>query len=230
MALLNNRHDVLISPTVLSVDPLSLWVQAEEQFAANRYSGADDALPVLSGSASSRVGLVAPHAVNVLVNGDVKLADRFTGGLCLAVASATNVSHVVRSRTSDEPRTWTLRTDEFAKAVGRLIGQSQIILDLHGMRDDHGVDVCLGRGPSPHEGHDALVDICKAGFSGFDVRVDEPFSGRPSHTVMSLLHSVGAVGLQLEIAARWRDPLARPNDALAFFTAFSQVVSVLRTD
>jgi hypothetical protein len=203
---------------------LSLWAAEEQVFAAERYSGAETGPEAMSYPRGSRLALSAPHAVNVLRNGALKFADLGTGGLCVALAMACNVSSVVRSQTTDEPADWTGRDDQFARKLLGLLEGAEVVLDLHGMSDHHGVDICLGRGPAPSPEQDQLIDLFLKHLAGLRISVDEPFSGRPAHTIMSLLASRGQLGLQVEIAGRWRSPADQPESAASLITGLARII------
>lgn len=203
---------------------LTLWIEEEKVFAAERYSGSMTGPEAVSHPRGSRVALSAPHAVNVLRNGALKFADLHTGGLCAALAKRCDVSSVVRSRTTEEPTGWAERDDQFAEGLLGLLDEAEVVLDLHGMSDDHGVDICLGRGTAPSPEHDELIDLFHDHFRGLRISVDEPFSGRPAHTVMSLLASRGQLGLQVEIARHWRDPADLPESAAVLIEGLAAVI------
>ena len=172
--------------------------------------------------------LTAPHATRHRGrDGQVKLADAATGALGRVVAAATGAACLVThgswpGNANHDP----LERCAFKQRVVHLITDQPdlVVVDLHGMRDDHGVDVCVGThvdGPSP------LADLVEASLAGSGLRCrrNDPFAARDPNTVTATVLGRRVPVVQLEVAARWRDPVDRTEDARAFLVALTRVAT-----
>lgn len=190
-------------------------------------TGPGAARPLVERAGAIPVVVCAPHAVAVPRAGGSRLADRRTGGLALFLAQVTGAYAVVA--TAPPPyRSWPCRTDAFAAAVREHARAGHVLLDLHGMRDAHGPDVCLGTRGRADPGTAAVRDVLRTELSGrFRVTVDEPFAADAPHTIMTLLHTEGGTGIQVELAARLRDPAGHPGPARDVTTGLTRAIDRL---
>ena len=145
----------------------------------------------------------------------------------MSIAEETGAGYAIRSATDVQPEDWVDRSDPFFRAVETLCSGKVWVIDLHGMSDDYGVDMCLGRGPKPEAAQEPMIGLFTRHFPDLTVSIDEPFSGRPSHTILSYISSQRATGLQVEISARWRDPIGSPKEAALLAEGLVSVVDAL---
>lgn len=186
--------------------------------------GANPAFPLFE-STGSGVLLTAPHAVRtVTAAGETKVADYSTGALVRAVGEASGGACLV----AHSPWPGNANVDPFEscvfkqRMVGLLAGGLTSVLDVHGMRNDHGADVCVG---THVDGPSALADYVSdvLGEHGLRCRHNDPFGARSPHTVTATALRSGAHAVQLEIATRWREPVARPDEAARLYGALVEL-------
>lgn len=215
-------------PGASSGDSAERWLQLERRFAARHYDGAPESDATRHRVGTMPVLITAPHAVNHHRQGEPKVADRRTGGLAELLHEQTGATSLAAaSRVPDWSR-WVDRNDDFTRLLRKEIERNGLILDLHGMGDHHGIDVCIGTGGQRGTAIDAAVAAMASAFAAFEVAVDEPFSALSPHTVTQFARrpAVGAV-VQIELSARLRDPEAQPETAIAVASALGSVLIAL---
>lgn len=195
------------------------WLRLDRQV-----TGDGAARPVITQRGTRPVLLSAPHAIAVPRADGSLVADRRTGGLALLLARMTGAYALVTT----EPAPcllWRCRDDPFASAVRAHARAGHLVLDLHGMRDIHGPDVCLGTRGLRDPGTVAVRDLLRAELADrFLVTVDQPFAARAPHTVTTLLHTEGGTGVQVELAARLRDPAGHPLPARSLVLRLARAI------
>jgi len=192
--------------------------------------GSAPAFPLFE-ALGSEVLLTAPHAVRTLSpSGSSKLADAATGPLARALSAASGASCLVaHSPWPGNANADPLERCAFKQRMVELLSKRpSTVLDLHGMLDSHGCDVCIG---THKDGPSALADQATEllAAQGFVVRRNDPFGARSPSTVTATALGAGAAAIQLEIAARWRNPVQRPDEAGAMYRALLELVSDLAT-
>lgn len=179
------------------------WLYAEDRRAQGRYAGAGtDTLGVRRGRCGALV--TAPHAVAHWRDGARKPADMGTGFLADVLAQLLDADVVVAE--GEQSRDGNYDPDGVFKAA--LAGFTpRLVLDVHGMADRHGPDVCLGLGGLPRAA-EPLAEVFAGALrsAGFVVSVNVPFAATGDHTVTSTFQRRGIAALQLEVAARNRRP------------------------
>lgn len=215
---------MIVLPSTLSrMDELSDWQLAERQFSAKSYDGAAPAgttsgvlaLPAIAGTL---VVFTAPHAVNHRRNDQVKLADRGTGGLAVALHERAGVGALVTAQyvggDANFDRSHPLKDLLFATRP-----QPRAVVDLHGMREGDGrADVVIGTSRDRVLGF-PLGQVAKAFLEaeGLVVSIDEPFDACRATSVTRFAHDLGIPAIQLELAPTLRPPLWEPPRAKAVF-------------
>lgn len=180
--------------------------------------------PVITRHGTRPVLICAPHAVAVPRANGASVADLRTGGLALLMARLTGAYALVTTA-PPPPRPWSYRRDPFATALRAHARAGHLVLDLHGMRDGHGPDVCLGTRGRRDPGTAAVRDLLRGELGDrFLVTVDEPFAARAPHTVTTLLHAEGGTGVQVELAARLRDPAGHPLHARSLTVRLARAI------
>jgi hypothetical protein len=81
-------------------------------------------------------------------------------------------------------------------------GLMQGVVDVHGMSDEHGLDVCVGSGGADTTLAHSVADVLTA--AGFVVAVDKPFSASRSGTVTRTVTEAGFAAVQIEVSAAVR--------------------------
>ena len=92
-------------------------------------------------------------------------------------------------------------------ALNERLRADTFLLDLHGMTDQHGIDIAIGPGRFP-ERSESLVDPIRSALedAGFNVLFDTDgrFAARGEHRVTSWAQARGADAIQVEISATIR--------------------------
>jgi hypothetical protein len=202
---------------------LQRWVAAEVKYAANHYDGLGGLGEYRWLDGSGGVVFVAPHATNHMRDGVRKLADRWTGGLADVLHEVLAAPVLIVIGVQPEFPDFTTRADGFARCLFDA-AQDRAVIDIHGMSDSWGVDVCVGVGANPSDEVEELGILVWEAFAGFNRGWNNPFSGAAPHTVLSGLQAKGHTAVQVELAARLRDPVGHPDEALQVLEAFSTIV------
>jgi N-formylglutamate amidohydrolase len=204
---------------------LDIWVERERRYRANAYRGTGRAGELWVDVGSTPVLVTAGHSVAQLRDGARKKPDLRTGGLAEVVGQRTGASVLTAlgssrgdpNRDLDHP---------FKRALRELAPGHRYAIDLHGMTDSRGIDVCIGSGPTPS---DSLVDTCRATAqaAGLLVTVDVPFSATRRETITATAQRSGLEAVQLEIAARRRDPVRAGSRALSLVEWLIELVTAV---
>ena len=161
-------------------------------------------------AASSRVTFTAPHAQPTRRDGAHKPRELRVGDLALEAARRSNSNALVPLTAGCLDGNWH-EESVFRKKLWPLLAPRSVLLDLHGMDNDHGVDLVYGTagGATPAWLLDAALDA--AASMRVAVRHDGPLSASP-RTITAAACAAGHAALQVEIAAKWRSaPPATPT-------------------
>jgi hypothetical protein len=203
------------------------WISAEQDYRSRGHDGRRPAGAVkICGNTASKVIFTAPHAVNHLRDGEAKNADIWTGSLAETLAFATgNCSLTVNSSANDDPN-WDLEIGTFKGTLARLLDNNQVVIDLHGMKDDYDIDICIGLGPSPNQQSQVMADSLADSFCerGLRVSFNWPFSATRPSTITSFVQSRRLTALQVEVAAKYRQPKKHSSSALLLLNGFLSVL------
>lgn len=199
-------------------DLLGEWIALDERYQGDR-PGPRAVRVVRTGDR----GLVftAPHAVRHLRRGELKKADIRTGGLAELLARRTGGTAVTSlGRLAVDPNFDHGVTAFRARLLAEL-RPGQLVLDLHGMDDRHGVDAVIGLGAGPDQ-RSVQAAAALAGAlreAGLSVRSGHPFPASHPGTVTSAVQAAGFSAVQVELAAGRRHPLREPEHALPLLAA-----------
>lgn len=217
--------DLVDLPALAPATVAATWCDRERRYQEGRYDGAGavDAVGQVTGWLP--VLLSAGHAVTHFRHGAPKRADIGTGGLAELLAERVG-AHAITS-------TGIAMTDPnydphgtFKDHLLDLACRVEAVVDLHGMTDGYGPDVCLGSGALPALA-DGLIVVFRAELevAGFFVTVDDPFLADRPTTVTSTAQAAGVPALQLEIARRVRNPWQDPETAARLVGALGRAVA-----
>jgi hypothetical protein len=182
---------------------LQRWVELEAPYWAARESPA-----VLRARrfGTHPVLITAPHAGRQLRDGVVKPTDGGTGGLSELLAqgggaaqqAACGMQRIDPARDPDDNLFKVSMLPELRAGV--------FTVDLHGMRDDHRVDMCIGLGLNPTARTALLAQqmVRDGEARGLRMSINAPFSAAPWGTVTNFVQRQGGEGLQVEMARRLR--------------------------
>lgn len=149
-----------------------------------------------------------------------------SGGLAWLVASNVGAGVVVAS---GEQRADGNRDPHgvFKDALWRALDGTavQSVIDVHGMADSFGFDVCLGTGADESRAQPLLEPVrTTLRAAGFVVSVNDPWAASAEHTVTNTVHRSGRLALQVEVARRWRQPWEDPRAAARMVSALSAAI------
>ena len=150
----------------------------------------------------------APHAVCHLTSSlpvRVKRSDVDTKELAFAAAeqygcAAMATSSPWQGNANSDP----IESCVFKGEVLRLLRSNVVagVIDIHGMRDDHGIDVCVGSGGGSPALACVVADLLTS--TGLVVAVDEPFNASRPGTVTRTVMEAGFPAVQIEISSSVR--------------------------
>src|ERR1700733_6476453 len=204
------------------------WLRNEERFAANSYTGAAAEDGVARKRGGSALILTAPHAVMHRRDGRSKLAEPGTGGLAMTLAAAFDASYVCVVGAQTQDAAW-VSEHPFKVALMQLLTPTSIVLDLHGMRDEHETDVEIGLGAAPDARTHAYGQRLADALARFALRVavNHTFKADRPGTITTTVQHRGARALQIEIAAALRPPNAAPVAASNLLAAMQAALTGL---
>nr|WP_232541488.1 N-formylglutamate amidohydrolase [Nocardia bovistercoris] len=188
------------------------WDLRERKYRANDYygEGRPAAIDILDGSTGLLV--TAPHSLHHFRHGRKKPADRYTGSYAELLHAALDATAVIPTGPIGRWENWEDRDDPFRHALDRLSTPSTLVVDLHGMSDRHGVDVCLGLGPAPTAASEELAHRLAEELHPYQVSINTPFAATPHYTVTAYVQTrTPADAIQIEMAANIRNPVLHPK-------------------
>lgn len=193
------------------------WIQIEKSFSCDNYNNNTNQVGCApSNHQAADILFCAPHALNHFRHGNIKVADIYTGSLCRILSGRTNQASLVPTCLGDKFYDLGLGYG-YLQAVRDAAARGQLIVDLHGMSDLHGFDICIGTGPNPSPRVLRLVDFLVDSLVDYNVSVNDPFDAMADYTVTNYVQTkLFADALQIEIAARLRSPDANSDECEAF--------------
>lgn len=200
------------------------WLQLEKSFSCDDYnSNVSQVGYVPSNYQAADILFCAPHALNHFRHGNVKVADVYTGSLCRILSNQTKQASLVPTCLGDKSCDLGLGHG-YLQSVRDAAAKGQFIVDLHGMSDLHGFDLCLGTGPNPSARVLQLVDFLTENLIDYSVSVNTPFNAMADYTVTNYVQTkLFGDALQVEIAARLRSPDNNLNECEAFLAKLIDV-------
>jgi hypothetical protein len=209
---------------------IASWLDFEHRYSSNLYYGAGTGNSNRwVGNKDSQLIFTAPHSVNHIREGNIKYADKMTGGLAELLAKLSNN----QSLTVDGPPNGDPNWDDVAPFKDELLlhlKENSIVFDLHGMKDSYGIDVNIGMGKEPSkQSKNIAINLSKQlKTNNFIVSVDDPFDACHPYTITSFVQSHRGSAVQLEISSALRNPSDAPEKALIFVNTILEVVSSLQ--
>jgi hypothetical protein len=212
-------------------DHLERYASLAEEYLINGREGRLGDRCVDHFGVDARVIMSAPHAVRHLSRDGVsKAADAATGGLVRFVSERSRVVAVVASggwvnaNANHVLDGWC----PYRHTLTELGAANSVLVDVHGMTDHHGAEVCVGTGANPSLSADVVsfaVEHLQA--AGLAVAVDTPFSASSPGTVTSWAQRNGFRAFQLEVCSALRRPWQDPDTSLRFAYVLSDLAAGL---
>lgn len=174
-----------------------------------------------TGTANSAVGvqvwgsrpliISASHATPHVRLGRVKYAESKTGAIALLLGQILGgVSIIPLLPQNDDPNFDLIENGLYKATLASLLSEDSVLLDIHGMKDGSGVDLCIGTGglkPTPEN----LMPICNSlvssfGLVGMTANIDDPFDASHPGTIAAFGWSRCRTSIQLELSVSSRIP------------------------
>ena len=154
------------------------------------------------------VMLSAPHAMLQTRNGSIKCAERYTGMLCRLLHERIGCPVIYKTRHLRDDANFDPVSD-YRDALCRYVQAHDVklVIDLHQMKPERRVDVCIGTG----RGHNLLGENgltkeftdCFRALGIRNIAVDDPFDARGANTVCATVAGRCHVpAVQVEINTR----------------------------
>lgn len=207
---------------------LNQWIAAEKDFAANRYDGqARPAVEVIHGSSRPWLILTAPHAVNHWREGNLKLADRGTGGLVRVLSRILGCQGLITAKQIHLDASYD-EEHELKDRLEEVASRNCVLIDFHGMTDQRDIDVEVGLGLSPSDASEKLALRVELELSRASLRVahHEVYVSPHPHSITNWGLSHGLPAIQVELAARVRPPLGSHSACETLISALQDCLSV----
>lgn len=188
-------------------------------------TGADALRYQLPHGASAGLVFTAPHAVAHWRDGVRKPADMFTGFLAEALAERADAASLTAEGEQRVDANFEDR-GAFRELLWMVTTSSPAVVDIHGMADSHGVDVCLGTA-GRHPLSKRLTECLEAALTqaGFRVSVDDPFDANKFPTITAGAHERGCEAVQVEVSKWLRRPIDDPEPVLVLIDSVAHALS-----
>jgi hypothetical protein len=203
------------------------WLQLNQPYAANNNYGSAEAGSIDYVVGKKAILLTAPHAVYHERDGHEKKNDIRTGGLCRLLHQQADVSALIAAGYVPKWQSWQTRNDDFKALLLNAVVDGRFIIDMHGMTDNHGVDVCIGLGESPSRLALDVANCIQKKLHVYKVMINVPFSAKNPLTVTAYVQSIKGDDLQLEIAAHLREARTNTTNAAAFIRDLIDIINHL---
>lgn len=164
--------------------------------------------------AHSQLVLSAPHAIPHVRDGQVKKAEVGTAEIVEDIASRLGIAAIIAHGKQIPDPSWDVAGSRpFRDAVVDLLAPGSLLLDFHGMKNEHAIDLCIGTGRAPTDLAVAVAaDFREAGKrADLRIEIDFPFPARCPERLIAVAADAQAGGLQLEIARRFRNRRTSPE-------------------
>ena len=147
----------------------------------------------------------APHETPQTRRHQYKAAEPMTGPLAIILAqalSATVMIPVVIQK--DDPNYDSFNQSDYKQQLADIIADYKLLVDLHGMSDHWGGDICVGVADGQVSKTASRVIACLK--KHLKTTINQPFSSAYPNTIAAFGRRRGCQSLQLELAAHLRQP------------------------
>ena len=206
---------------------IDAWIINEKNFEKNLYDGEETATNVIHIPPSEIPDcyIVAGHSVNHFREGEVKFADRGTGGLAILLAEITGCGALISSHSKNSDSNFDAQhpIKEFI-----ILQKPKCVIDIHGMKsfeNSPDLDIGLGTGLVPDAFINALVTQ-----PNLTISKNALFDGTRLNTVTRFSQELMILTCQLEISDRCRPPLGEDMQMQATLNALINSISSLKRD
>jgi hypothetical protein len=176
--------------------------------------------------------IVAGHATAQTREGALKVPDRGTGGLAIALHELTGATVIYTTRRSPSDPNY-YDDNEFKAELARIVKQQKpaLVLDLHASHSYRPYDVDFGvMGGRSLLGRKGVLESLVAAFrrEGLSNFSRDYFPAAKNQTVTKFVSAMGVPAVQLEISSAWLDPARDPYSAHRFAQLLQALVKFIR--
>lgn len=214
---------------IISQKEVSLkeWLALEDIFAANNYNpnGGDQVIYIEGNSDSPKLMFCAPHALNHYRGNKLKVADIFTGSLCQLLAEQSNQPGLISIAPMNDDGFRSFG-DDYINHIKEKTRLGAMIIDIHGMSNAHGCDICIGTGPNPSARVNNLAKKLVNNLNEYKVSINYPFNATADYTMTNFVQTnLKGDGIQIEISSKLRRPDLNEKDCAIFLERITSLLN-----
>ena len=189
-------------------------IEYNKKYEENARNGRIEKMPYEYEIGSIPIILSAPHSVNQIRNGKLKVADGFTGGIAKYLAKACHTSYIIKTFNNQDDANYDIEENPYKEKILEMIDKnnSKLLLDIHGCSNRHRFHIDIGTDDGNNiKGRDdliqELVDSLKE--AGIDkIQVNKKFKAHPINTISKTIATKTNIPcIQIEIANYYRIPI-----------------------
>jgi hypothetical protein len=194
-----------------ATEPCELLIELSRQLRRESETGTAPSAIGVKAWGERPLIISAAHATPHIRRGRLKSAESKTGAIALHLGSILGgVSILPLLPQDDDPNFDLLETGLYKSTLASLLSEDSVLVDIHGMRDGSGVDLCIGTGgiePIPAN----LLPLCNSLISSFakvgmSAKIDYPFDASHPGTIAAFGRSRCRTSIQLELSVSSRNP------------------------
>jgi hypothetical protein len=154
------------------------------------------------------VVVTAGHAASQWRRDFRKAPDAGTGGMAELLAELTGSSVLAVAGRQDDDPNFDIAPGRFKQTLRGMIQTPRVVVDLHGLQGQHGIDIDLGLGLNPSPAMRAFAEEWRAEAErrGLVATIGVPYGALPPGTITNWAQSEGLEAIQVEMGPRVRDP------------------------
>lgn len=189
-------------------------IEYNKKYEENTRDGRKEKLPYEYEVGSVPILLSAPHSVNQIRNGRLKVADGFTGGIVKYLAKESNTSYIIKTFNNQDDANYDIEQNPYKEKILELIQKNNIklLLDIHGCSNRHRfhIDIGTDNGNNIKGREDILQELINSlERAQIDkIQVDKKFKAHPINTISKTIAMNSEIPcIQIEIANYYRIPI-----------------------
>ena len=155
--------------------------------------------------------LSAPHSVEHLREGNLKIAEEETGAIVQIIAELANCSCIYKTYNNNDDANYDIERNEYKEKIIEIIKDNNIkvLIDMHGASNKHEFDIEIGTDNNKNlNGNNEILDLLirKLKNNGIEkIYVDSRFKASSIHTICKYVSSnVNIPCIQMEIVGKYR--------------------------
>ncbi len=180
------------------------------------------------------VMLSAPHCVNHLRAGKVKLKEINTDVLIKKIKEKVDISIIYKTESENEDANWD-KVSNYKQKAERFVKDNEVklFLDIHGMDCSRKEDICIGTAHGSNvKGREDILKLLENTFkiNGYkNTTIDEPFSANNPNCVSTYVsRNCNIPAFQIEINNKYRYPLSKEYNIEKLVDTFVNIIKLLK--